>query len=150
MWYNEDKFIVRIGNNTYENVPNIIVYKGDNIFTINRAESTELLGINFDIFDDIGVKVATIKQGRIYNGRKKSYEITINRDQYLLKEKKSGRIICDIKKRILADGVELDITVSLYTKDRFLIDATPEKTNIGGLKITGCHFSNCDSGIVIN
>lgn len=148
MWYKEDKFIIKIGSNTYENVPNLIVYKGENIFTIYRAESTEIIGIDFEIYNSKGEKVATVRQGRIYSGVKENYEIIFNQYEYLLIEKESGRVICEIKKRIKTDIFELEVNVSLYTKDGFLINATPEKTNLGGIQMRECHFANLNSAIV--
>jgi len=150
MWYKEDNFTVKIGSNYYTNTPNIIVYKGDNLFTIKRSESSDVLGIDFDINNEKGEKIAVVKQGRIYSGDAGLYERTITQDQYVLKEKKSGRVICDIKKNTLVDKAELEVNVSLYTKDGFLINATPEKTNIGGTGISNCHFSDCGGAIVIN
>jgi hypothetical protein len=149
MWHKEDNFVVKIGSNYYKNTPNIIVYKGDNLFTIKRAESTDLLGIDFDIHDQKENKIAVVKQGRIYSGDKDSYETTINTDEYILKDKKTGRIICHIKKRTMTNRTELDVNVSLYTKDGFLINATPEKTNIGSSIISGNTFDNSGAAIVI-
>jgi hypothetical protein len=149
MWYKEDNFTVKIGSNFYKNTPNLIVYKGESIFTITRAESTELLGINFIIYDEKGNKIAVVKQGRIYSGDKNAYEIIVNQNEYILKEQVSGRIICDIKKRTLVNNAELDINVNLYTRDGFLIEATSESTNIGNNMITGSYFENCGAGIVI-
>ncbi len=36
MWQVEDKFRVIIGGNTYINIPNIIVYKGQPLFVLKR------------------------------------------------------------------------------------------------------------------
>ena len=150
MWYQEDNFKVKIGGNYYKNTPNIISYKGENLFTITRAESTELLGIDFDIYNSKGKKIAVVKQGRIYSGDKELYEIIVSKEEYIFREKVSGRIICDIKKRTLAGNAELDVNVSLYTKDGFLINATPDKTNVGTNSISGLTFENCGGAILID
>lgn len=150
MWYIEDNFCVKIGSNFYKNTPNLIVYKGENLFTIKRSKSTELLGIDFDIYDKKGNKTAVVRQGRIYEGDKNAYERIVNEDEYMLRERISGRVICDIKKRTLVDHAELDVNVSLYTKDGFLIIATPESTNIGNKIISDSNFDNCGAAIVID
>ncbi|MEZ4970468.1 MAG: hypothetical protein R2814_12585 [Flavobacteriaceae bacterium] len=150
MWYKEDNFKVKIGGNYYIDTPNIIVYKGESLFSIVRAESTELLGINFVIHNNSGSKIATVKQGRIYEGDKDLYTVHIAQDSYTLIEKESGRTICDIKKRKLAEQSELEVTVNMYTKDGFLIEATPTGTNIGTSTIQGSTFKNCGAGIAIN
>ena len=150
MWYKEDNFKVKIGGNFYINTPKIIVYKGDSLFSIVRAERTDLLGINFKIYNKNGEKIASVKQGRIYEGDKELYSVIIEQDRYALIEKATDRIICDIRKNKLADQSELEVNLNLYTKDGFLINASPTGTNIGTNLMTGCVISDCGAGIVIN
>ena len=149
MWYKEDNFKVKIGGNYYIDTPNIIVYKGESIFSIVRAERSDLLGINFEIYDKRGEKIASVKQGRIYKGNADLYEIISEKDRYTLIEKATDKTICDIKKRELAGESELEVTVNLYTKDGFLIEATPTKTNIATNSIKGSTFTNCGAGIAV-
>ena len=143
MWYKEDNFKVKIGGNFYINTPKIIVYKGDSLFSIVRAERTDLLGINFKIYNKNGEKIASVKQGRIYEGDKELYSVIIEQDRYALIEKATDRIICDIRKNKLADQSELEVNLNLYTKDGFLINASPTGTNIGTNLMTGCVISDC-------
>ena len=150
MWYKEDNFKVKIGGNFYINTPKIIVQKGDSLFSIVRAERTDLLGINFKIYNKNGEKIASVKQGRIYEGDKELYSVIIEQDRYALIEKATDRIICDIRKNKLADQSELEVNLNLYTKDGFLINASPTGTNIGTNLMTGCVISDCGAGIVIN
>ena len=150
MWYKEDNFKVKIGGNFYINTPKIIVYKGDSLFSIVRAERTDLIGINFKIYNKNGEKIASVKQGRIYEGDKELYSVIIEQDRYALIEKATDRIICDIRKNKLADQSELEVNLNLYTKDGFLINASPTGTNIGTNLMTGCVISDCGAGIVIN
>lgn len=149
MWYNEDNFTVKLGSNFYINTPRLIVYKGEDLFTITRAENTGVLGIDFVIYDSKGQKVANVKQGRIYAKDLDVYERIENQDEYKLIEKATGRIICWIKKKRLADNAELEVNVNLYTRDGFLIEATPEYTNIGSIIFHGSTIRNCGAGIVI-
>ena len=150
MWYKEDNFKVKIGGNFYINTPKIIVYKGDSLFSIVRAERTDLLGINFKIYNEKGEKIASVKQGRIYEGDKELYTVIIEQDRYALIEKATDRVICDIRKNKLADQSELEVNLNLYTKDGFLINASPTGTNIGTNIMTGCVISDCGAGIVID
>ena len=149
MWYNENNFTVVIGGNNYINVPNILVYKGESVFKITRAERTDLLGIDFDIYDAARNKIAVVKNGRIYEGDKERYQVDYNADQYKLTDKKEGRVICDIRKRSLVEGSELDVNVHLYMKDGLLFEATPESTNVAGFKLSGSTIKDCVNGIVI-
>ena len=64
----EDKFRVILGGNTYINTPNLVVFKGKPLFTIKRS-SDGLLGIDFDIFDKGGNRVAAVRNGIIVQGQ---------------------------------------------------------------------------------
>lgn len=118
------------------------------MFTVRRSEDG-LLGIDFDIFDKQGKRVATIRKGVIVQGNQSEYTITTGMDRYTLTENKTGTIICDIKKRSQATQAEIEVSVKLYTPDGFLFDATPTGTNLPGIKMSGNIISNCGAGIVI-
>jgi hypothetical protein len=149
MWYLEDKFRVIIGGNTYINTPNLVVYKGKPLFTVRRGERDGLLGIDFDIFDKKGDKVATVRNGFVVHGNREDYEISEVMDRYTVTEKANGRLICDIRKRSKSPNAELEISVKLFTEDGFLFDANPQETNLPGVKLRGNVFENCGAGIVI-
>lgn len=149
MWEVENQFIVKIGSNTYINVPEIIVYDDKPLFKIVRAKNTNLLGVDFDIYDKKGVKVATIRRGMIVQGDENNYIIRKDYDHFTIKEKSSGRMICEIKKRDKAKNVELDLNVHMYTKDGFFINVTPNGTNVKGLLIKNSTFRNVKRGLVI-
>ncbi|MHC1698829.1 MAG: hypothetical protein AB9919_12365 [Geobacteraceae bacterium] len=149
MWQVENEFKVIIGGNTYINTPKIVDYKGTSLFTIRRGDDG-LLGIDFDIFDKQGKRVATVRKGVIVHGNQNEYTITAGMDRYTLTENKTNTVICDIKKRSQVASAELEVSVKLFTPDGFLFDATPTGTNLpGGNSISGCTFTNCGAGIGI-
>lgn len=150
MWTIEDKFKVKLGGNYYIDTPNLIEYKGEPLFELKRADNTGLLGISFNIYNEAGSKIAAVKEGRIYQGDKDAYSVEIGADRYTLTDRGTDRVICDIKKRAMAHPAELDVSVTLYTKDGFLIEATPEQTNLGGIVMRGNTMSGCRVGIGIN
>jgi hypothetical protein len=150
MWKVEDQFRVIIGGNTYINTPNVIVYKGTPLFILKRSENDGILGIDFDIYDKKEEKVATVRNGVIVQGDKRKYDISSGMDRYIVTDIASGRVICDIRKRSQAPNAELEVSVKMYTRDGFLIDAGPDQTNIGGLQLRGNTFENCGAGIAIN
>lgn len=152
MWYKEDNFSVKIGGNTYINTPTIIMYKGESIFTIKRSEGSDLLGIDFDIYGKSGKKLASVRKGRIYQENRHLYDVRVTEDQYILIDRLNNKVVCNIRKRALADdSVELDVMVQLYTKDGYFIDATPEKTILGGkeIELQGLTFTNLTAAIGI-
>jgi len=150
MWKIEDKFKVIIGGNTYIDIPNLVVYKNQPLFTIKRRESDGLLGVDIDVFDKGGERVATVRGGNIVQGNKEDYEIRSEMHHHSVIEKTSGRVICDIRRKTEAPDAELEISVLLYTPDGFLFEATPEKTNLRGVRMVDCTIEKCDYGIVIH
>ncbi len=150
MWHIEERFSVKLGGNTYINTPNLIVYRGEPIFRIRRSDTDGILGIDFDIRDAAGQRVATIAKGVVVQGNEQDYEITTGSNRYAVTQRATGTVICDIKRRAEAQGVELEVAVRLYMPNGFFLDAGPEQTNIGGITVRGYIFNNCDTGIAID
>ncbi|MEO6315949.1 MAG: hypothetical protein ABIU63_16855 [Chitinophagaceae bacterium] len=151
MWESEQYYSIRLGGNFYENVVNLLVYRGQLIFTITRAENSGSLGIDFDIYDNAGSKIAVVKNSRIYSGNNKDFAIVVDADRWSLSEKNNGRLICDIRKRSLVSTAELEVNVKLYMPNGYLFEATPEGTNLPqGNIFSNNHFKNSQVGIMIN
>jgi hypothetical protein len=149
MWEVEDRFRVRLGGNNYINCRNLITFRGEPLFTLRRHDDG-YLGIDFEIYDQNGTRVATIRRNEVYFGDSEAYQIEGSMNRYILTERASGRMICDIKKREEAHPAELDVSVHLYTPSGFLFDATPEETNLGGMVIMrDCTHADCGTGIAI-
>jgi len=147
-WKIEEHFKVKIGGNIFIDIPNLIMYGDEPLFKIYRSTSDGLLGIDFDIYDKNGNKIATIRKGMIVQGDEKNYNISYREvvDHYKISEKKSGRIICDLKKREKAGDFELDLSVNLYTKSGFLFEATPtiirvKQALLSGNTLVGCKYA---------
>lgn len=149
MWQIEEQFHVRLGGNTYINTPNLVVYKGEPLFVIKRADNTGLLGIDFDIFDNQRQRIATIRRGMIVGGDKTNYILHEGANLFSVTEKATGRVLCEIRKRQEAHPAELDVWVKLYTPDGFLFDATPDQTNVAGTVFKNNIISNSAIGISI-
>lgn len=148
MWEIEPKFHVVLGGNTYIDQPNLISFLGEPLFTLKRRENDGRLGIDFDIFDKEGKRVATIRNGNCVEGDENNYDITREAEHYSVKEKSTGRSICDIR-RNTADG-ELEISVDMFTPNGFHLLATPTQTNLGGMTVKGCTFrGNKGAGIAL-
>jgi hypothetical protein len=149
MWNVADKFKVRLGGNVYINVKSLITFKGESIFTLKRSDSDGLLGIDFDIFNKDKALVAKVRHGTVVYGDPSLYEVFKGNHHYKLTEKATGKVVCEIKSRGQAENAELDVSVKLYTKDGFLFEADPDKTNIGTANIRGNTFEGCDTAITI-
>lgn len=151
MWEVAENYRVRIGGNTYINCGQLIVFRGQPLFNLRRNDDG-YLGIDFDIYNAQGRKIATVKRNEIYYGGKDKdrYQIEGTANRYTLTDTKTGQIICDIKKREDAHPAELEVSVHLYTPSGFLFDATPEQTNLGGMVLRDNVISNCGTGLAIN
>lgn len=143
MWAVAEDYRVRIGGNTFIKTGTLIVAHGSPLLTLKRHEDNGYLGIYFEIFNEHGQKLASVKRNQIYPGSvSAAYRIDGTADRVTFSERATGLALCDIRKRDSA-GYELDVSARLYTSRGVLVDATPDGTNLGGtVKITGCTFSN--------
>lgn len=150
MWEVEDRFVVRLGGNTYINVANLVDYNGTALFTFKRHDETAYLGVYFDIYDANGKRIAAVKRNEIYYGDKAAYQIDGSMNRYVFSDKASGEVLCDIKKREDAHPAELDVSVRLYTPSGWLFNASPDETNLGGITLRGNVIQNCMIGISVH
>ena len=148
MWKVEKQFAIRLGGNTYIDTPNLIVYQGKSIFQVRRSEEDGMLGIDFEVFDSKGQRIATFKKGIVVQGDKESYTVESGHDTYAVTEKSSGRTIARVQRRGV-QGAEMDVQVHMYLPNGFLLDAGPQSTNLGGMTMTGNTFRSCGAGVVI-
>lgn len=149
MWTTPENFRVKIGGNYYINVQNIIVADGVSLFTLKRREDG-LLAIDFDVYDESGDKVATVRNGNIVQHDSERFQAHKEHHRYWIEEKSSGRVICDVRKDSKAeDGSELEVSVDLFTKSGFHFIASSEETNLGGMVLRGNTMSGCQTGILV-
>lgn len=146
MWSVPQSFKVKLGGNLYIDCGSLIDYRGTPLFTLKRRDDG-LLGIDFDIYDAKRKKVATVRRGTIVDGDRESYEITHAAHHYQVRDKETGRVICDIKRAGQAVDSELEVSVDMFTPSGFHLVAGPEQTNIGGAVIRGGTFEKCGVGI---
>src|SRR3990172_6626421 len=126
MWKVETEFAVRLGGNTYINTPNLVVFKGTPVFRIRRSDDG-MLGIDFDVFDAKGQRVATFAKGVVVQGDQANYQIDSGHDSYTVTERSTGRVIARVQRRGV-QGAELDVSVRMYLPNGFLLDAGPQAT----------------------
>ena len=140
MWYVPERLRVKFGGVTYVDVP-VLVMAGDVPFvTLKRHDDNGYLGIYFDILDASGNKLAAVKRNEIYltKGASGDYKVDGTIDRYTVSNRSTGEILCDIKKRDEAGDCELEVSVRLFTPSGFLLDASPDETNLG----TVCRLKN--------
>jgi hypothetical protein len=149
MWQVDPKCKVKLGGNYYINVDRLVDYKGASLFTVKRRDSDGLLGIDFDLYDANRKKVATVRHGTVVAGDAANYDITHDPHHYTVKEKSTGRVVCDIRRRDTAKDAEIEVAVDLFAPDGFHFQASPDQTNVGGAQLRGNTFDTCQTGIKI-
>jgi hypothetical protein len=137
----EKNFKVRLGSNSYINMDILVAYRGTSLFDLKRHDENGYLGIYFEIYDEHGKHVASVKRNEIYYGDKTAYKIDGSQTRYVFSERASGRVLCDVSRYEDAHPAELDVSVHLYTPSGFLFDAAPTQTNLPrGNVIRNCTF----------
>ncbi|MBA7709535.1 hypothetical protein ES703_118454 [subsurface metagenome] len=147
MWEIERNFKAKIGGNYFINCESLISYQGKPLFTVKRRESDGRLGIDFDVYDKDGHKVATIRRGNVVEGNAKAYEIAHGANQHKVIEKATGRVIVQIDKN--PPDADIAVSVNMYLPDGFLLEATPDAINIGSSKMIGNILEGCKTGIAV-
>jgi len=149
-WEMPAHFVVKLGGNYFVNCGNLVTYDGEPLFALKRRDSDGRLGIDFDVYDERGDKVATIRNANVVTGDRDAYEVFHGADCHKVVEKATGRTIVQIEKHPNEPRVELAVTVRMYLPESgFLFEADPDKINIGTCRMIGCTMENCSVGIDI-
>jgi len=149
-WQVPKHFKVRIGGNTYIDCGTLIEYKGQALFDLKRSDSDGYLAINFDLFDEYCARLATVRNGNFVGKTPPGYEIAAERDHYSLVDTTTGRAVCDIRLRDMAEGdLQIDVSAQMFAPDGKLLEFTPTQTNVETLTVQGQVISNCRVGIGI-
>lgn len=150
-WMVPEHFKVIIGGNTYIDCPTIIRYKGKEVFSLKRSDRNDFLGIDFDVFDSSGSRLATVRNGQFVGRRPTGFTIDGTADHYALTEDSTLRRVCEIKLRRKAAGdAELEVSAEMFMPDGQLLKLSPASSNFGGILVEGCTFQNLEAAIVID
>lgn len=139
---------VRFGGNTYINVPNLVVYRGTPLFRLRRLDDG-MLGIDFEVHDANGRRIATFAKSVVVDGDATNYLIETGHAVYSVTERATGRVMARVQRRGV-EGAELDVHVQLYLPNGFLLDAGPEQTNLGNTSLRSNLVMGAPVGIAIN
>lgn len=151
MWKVEPNFTIRLGGNIFQNVQDLIRYRDESLFTVRRSDSDGMLGIDFDVRDPVGARIATVRKGVIVQGNEKDYEIVTGHGVYSLILRVNQRQILRIERRGV-EGAELDVSVRMYLPNGQLLDLSPTETRINqtGTVIGGSTIRDAGVGIQIS
>jgi hypothetical protein len=76
MWLREKEFSIRLGGNTFINIGKLMTFNGESLFDIRRHEDSGEVGIDFDVYDKSGEKLAAVKRNNVYFGDKARFDLT--------------------------------------------------------------------------
>lgn len=148
MWEIPKNFKIKLGGNYFINCKSLISFNNQPVFRrIERRDTDGKLGLDFDVYDDKGGKIATIRRGNVVQGNTQAYEMKHLADCDKVIEKSTGRIIVEINKK--SSDADVAVSVNMYLQDGFLLEATPDSINVGSSKMIGNTFPNCKTGIAI-
>jgi hypothetical protein len=150
MWLKEKEFSIKLGGQTFINVPILIQFNGESLFTVRRHEETGEIGIDCDVFDEAGDKIASIRRNNMYPGDQNAFVVDRGEDHITLTDKITGMMLAQVRKNSAALPLELDVSVRTYLPDGRLLDAGPDSCTLGGLFFKGNKLVHCPVGIAIN
>ncbi len=148
MWEKPKNFKIKIGGSYFIDCENLITYHGESLFRrIERRDNDGKIGLDFDVYDNKGHKVATIRRGNVVEGDKDAYQIEHLADCHRVTEKSTGKVLVEINKS--PPDADIAISVSMYMPDGFLLEATPDSLNIESTMMIGCTIERCKTAIGI-
>lgn len=150
MWLKEKEFSIQLGGQTFIDIPTLIQFNGESLFTVRRHEDTGEIGIDCDVYSEHGDKIASIRRNNMYPGDKASYVVDRSESHITLTDSKTGVVLASIKRRGAALPVELDVSLRTYLPDGRLLDLGPESSSIGGLFLKGNILQGGLIGVALN
>jgi len=108
MWENEKDPIVILGGNTFIQCGSIITYDGKQFFNVLHRDSDNRLGIDLDVYDQGGVKIATIRHSSVVDGDSNRFDIHYSTDVMTLMDKETDKVIVKIDKKPFKIETKID------------------------------------------
>jgi len=99
MWEVAERFKVRLGGNYFINCKSLISCNDESLFRLYRRDSDGQLGIDFDVYDSKGNKIATVRNSNVVGSDPSAYPIAHGAAQKTITDAASGRIIVKIDKK---------------------------------------------------
>ena len=150
MWLREKEFVIRLGGNTYIDVPILIAFKGIPIFGVVRQDDG-YLAMDFEVFSSTGERIAAVKRNNIYIADRDKYRLDGDADRLRLIEKGTEpKTLVDITKGAAAEPVEIKVSVRSFLPNGQLMDLGPNESNLGGIKLVNNIIQRCSVGIAID
>lgn len=144
-----ENFKTQIAGNFYVNTPNLIMCGEEPILRVDRDDSTGRLQVWMTIYDSAGRRTATIEDTEVVDGSREDFKIVSTDKSYLVREKSTGRALCEIRRSAAARQTDIDVFVLTHSPDGFFIHANPKQSNVK-VKSDGKTHRDLDAALVMN
>lgn len=131
IWNTERCYTARIGGIMYKNVQFPVIYDGSPMVTIKRCSETGELGLSFTVFNEKGEPIGNVENNEITVSNTDDYIVLNGFKRRALIDKKSGRVLCDLKFAIRPSDPEVEVSAILFSEDRFPIILHPDRSKFG-------------------
>lgn len=137
-WEVADSFRIRFGGNIVVNCGSLVTFNDEPLIRLRRR-GDGFLGVDVDVRDPAGTRVATVRNGKVVQGDDRNYEILTSPDEHRVVALDTGRIAVRVARKDV-EGAELDLSVRLYLPTGHLFEADPDSTMLGTLGFVDCEF----------
>lgn len=144
-----ENFKTQIAGNYYRNTPSLIVCGGETILRVDRDESNGRLKVRLKVFDSVGRLAALIENTDVVEGERAAYRIVMTDQNYLVRERGTGRSLCEIRRSAAARQTDIDVFVLTHSPDGYFIHANPKQSNTG-VKAEGKTHCDLDAAIKVS
>jgi hypothetical protein len=124
-----ENFKAQIAGNFYVNTPNLITCGDESILRVDRETSTGRLQVWMTVYDSSGRCAARIEDTSIVEGKSSDYTVLMTDKSYLVREKSTGRSLCEIRRSAAGRQTDIDVFVLTHGPDGFFIHANPKQSN---------------------
>lgn len=144
-----ENFKTQIAGNYYVNTPKLIVCGDETILRVDREQSTGRLLVWLKVYDSSGNRAATIEGTNVVEGQSEDFRIVMTDKNYLVRERVTGRSLCEIRRSAAARQTHIDVFVLTHSPQGYFIHANPKQSNTG-TKADGKTRSDLDAALVVS
>jgi hypothetical protein len=144
-----ENFKTQIAGNFYINTPNLITCGGEPILRVDRDDSSGELQVSLAVYDSSGRQAVRIEGTKIVEGSGNDFRIVMTDRNYLVRDKSTGRSICEIRRSNATRKADIDVFVLTHAPDGFFIHANPKQSNTR-TKSDGGVYSDLDAALVLS
>lgn len=143
-----ENFKTQIAGNFYVNTPNLIVCGEEPILRVGRDNATGRLQVQMTVYDSAGRRTAKIEDTTVVDGPRDDFKIVSTDKSYLVREKSTGRALCEIRRSAAARQTDIDVFVLTHSPEGFFIHANPKQSNVK-VKSDGQTHRDLDAALVM-